>query len=126
MFPLPPPCSFSPFLAPPPLLLPLPYLPLLTLTCLLQLSCSSFPSLLNVPLSCSSSPFLASCRDLTNVFAITTAKVPIVKFTFTQGRSPGAKRIDGDISLYNTLALHNTRMLALYSELNSRVKTLGR
>jgi len=66
-----------------------------------------------------------SHRDLTNVFAITTAKVPIVKFTFTQGRSPGAKRIDGDISLYNTLALHNTRMLALYSELDSRVKTLG-
>ena len=64
-------------------------------------------------------------RDLTNVFAITTAKVPIVKFTFTQGRSPGAARIDGDISLYNTLALHNTRMLALYSELDPRVKTLG-
>lgn len=59
------------------------------------------------------------------MFAITTAKVPIVKFTFTHGRSPGATRIDGDISLYNTLALHNTRMLAFYSELDSRVKVIG-
>ena len=66
-----------------------------------------------------------SHRDLTNVFAITTAKVPIVKFTFTHGRGSGATRLDGDISLYNTLALHNTRMVAFYADIDPRVKTLG-
>ena len=68
-----------------------------------------------------------SHRDLTSVFAITTAKVPIVKFTFVHqnGRGMAATRVDGDISLYNTLALHNTRMLAYYADLDPRVRIIG-
>merc|ERR1719429_136348 len=54
-----------------------------------------------------------------NVLAITSAKVPIVKLYHAQAR------IDADISLYNTLARENTRLLALYSELDTRCKTLG-
>ncbi|GMT19649.1 hypothetical protein PFISCL1PPCAC_10946, partial [Pristionchus fissidentatus] len=44
------------------------------------------------------------------VMAITTAKVPIVKFTLRTGSG----EIDGDISYYNELALHNTRLLSRY------------
>uniref|UniRef100_T1JHR9 CCHC-type domain-containing protein n=1 Tax=Strigamia maritima TaxID=126957 RepID=T1JHR9_STRMM len=58
-------------------------------------------------------------KQLTNVVAITTAKVPIVKFT----HRPSS--LEGDISLYNTLAQHNTRMLNMYSEIDVRVKILG-
>ena len=54
-----------------------------------------------------------------NVLAITSAKVPIVKLYHTQAR------IDADISLYNTLASENTKLLQLYSELDPRCKTLG-
>jgi terminal uridylyltransferase len=50
------------------------------------------------------------------VIAITGAKVPIVKFTDLK------TEIEGDISLYNTLAQENTRMLLTYSNIDIRVK----
>ncbi|XP_042191906.1 terminal uridylyltransferase 4 [Callorhinchus milii] len=56
---------------------------------------------------------------LRNILPITTAKVPIVKF---EHRHSG---LEGDISLYNTLAQHNTRMLATYAAIDPRVKYLG-
>ena len=56
------------------------------------------------------------CRD---VLAITTAKVPIVKFHLRSCCR------EGDISLYNTLALENTKMLAAYCQLDERVSILG-
>ncbi|KAG9466915.1 hypothetical protein GDO78_015896, partial [Eleutherodactylus coqui] len=56
---------------------------------------------------------------LKNILPITTAKVPIVKF---EHRESG---VEGDISLYNTLAQHNTRMLATYAAIDLRVKYLG-
>ncbi|XP_041417414.1 terminal uridylyltransferase 4 isoform X2 [Xenopus laevis] len=56
---------------------------------------------------------------LKNILAITTAKVPIVKFEHKESG------VEGDISLYNTLAQHNTRMLATYAAIDPRVKYLG-
>uniref|UniRef100_A0A667YV52 RNA uridylyltransferase n=1 Tax=Myripristis murdjan TaxID=586833 RepID=A0A667YV52_9TELE len=56
---------------------------------------------------------------LRNILPITTAKVPIVKFEHRQSG------LEGDISLYNTLAQHNTRMLATYAAIDSRVQYLG-
>uniref|UniRef100_A0A672GM36 CCHC-type domain-containing protein n=1 Tax=Salarias fasciatus TaxID=181472 RepID=A0A672GM36_SALFA len=56
---------------------------------------------------------------LRNILPITTAKVPIVKFEHRQSG------LEGDISLYNTLAQHNTRMLATYAALDPRVQLLG-
>ncbi|XP_048352906.1 terminal uridylyltransferase 4 [Sphaerodactylus townsendi] len=56
---------------------------------------------------------------LRNILPITTAKVPIVKFEY---RRSG---LEGDISLYNTLAQHNTRMLATYAAIDPRVQYLG-
>ncbi|XP_022519969.2 terminal uridylyltransferase 4 isoform X2 [Astyanax mexicanus] len=56
---------------------------------------------------------------LRNILPITTAKVPIVKFEHKQSG------LEGDISLYNTLAQHNTRMLATYAALDPRVQLLG-
>ncbi|XP_068445814.1 terminal uridylyltransferase 4 [Clinocottus analis] len=56
---------------------------------------------------------------LRNILPITTAKVPIVKFEHRQSG------LEGDISLYNTLAQHNTRMLAMYAALDPRVQFLG-
>uniref|UniRef100_A0A4W4EF55 CCHC-type domain-containing protein n=1 Tax=Electrophorus electricus TaxID=8005 RepID=A0A4W4EF55_ELEEL len=56
---------------------------------------------------------------LRNILPITTAKVPIVKFEHKQSG------LEGDISLYNTLAQHNTRMLATYASLDPRVQYLG-
>ncbi|TNM89494.1 hypothetical protein fugu_003728 [Takifugu bimaculatus] len=53
-----------------------------------------------------------------NVLPITTAKVPIVKFYHVQ------TGLEGDISLYNTLALHNTHLLASYAAIDRRVKIL--
>ncbi len=54
-----------------------------------------------------------------NVQAITSAKVPIIKFT---NRQP---KIECDISLYNILAQENTKMLRAYSCIDPRVKLLG-
>lgn len=56
------------------------------------------------------------CRD---VISITGAKVPIVKFFLKN-----AKR-EADISLYNEVALWNTKLLAKYVEIDKRVEILG-
>ncbi|XP_070562436.1 terminal uridylyltransferase 7-like [Ptychodera flava] len=58
-------------------------------------------------------------NGLYGVVPIPTAKVPIVKFTLRR------TQLEGDISLYNTLAQHNTRMLAAYADIDVRVKQLG-
>ncbi|XP_030632495.1 terminal uridylyltransferase 7 [Chanos chanos] len=55
---------------------------------------------------------------LKNILPITTAKVPIVKFYHVK------TGLEGDISLYNTLALHNTQLLASYAAIDPRVKIL--
>ncbi|KAG5841371.1 hypothetical protein ANANG_G00198810 [Anguilla anguilla] len=55
---------------------------------------------------------------LRNILPITTAKVPIVKFFHVR------TGLEGDISLYNTLALHNTQLLASYAAIDPRVKQL--
>ncbi|XP_066567157.1 terminal uridylyltransferase 7 [Amia ocellicauda] len=55
---------------------------------------------------------------LRNILPITTAKVPIVKFLHVR------TGLEGDISLYNTLALHNTKLLAAYANIDQRVKHL--
>ena len=47
------------------------------------------------------------------------AKVPIVKFRHKK------TDIEGDISLYNTLALQNTNLLRSYAEIDNRTKILG-
>lgn len=51
-----------------------------------------------------------------NVKLITTAKVPIVKFIDSRSKIPV------DISINNSLAVHNTELLRRYSALDSRVK----
>ncbi|XP_062985468.1 terminal uridylyltransferase 7 [Elgaria multicarinata webbii] len=55
---------------------------------------------------------------LRNILPITTAKVPIVKFFHVRSG------LEVDISLYNTLALHNTRLLSSYAAIDPRVKYL--
>ncbi|NXN94212.1 TUT7 uridylyltransferase, partial [Rhinopomastus cyanomelas] len=55
---------------------------------------------------------------LRKVLPITTAKVPIVKFFHVRSG------LEVDISLYNTLALHNTRLLSSYAAIDPRVKYL--
>ncbi|KAM6392196.1 terminal uridylyltransferase 7 isoform 1-T1 [Rhynochetos jubatus] len=55
---------------------------------------------------------------LRNVLPITTAKVPIVKVFHVRSG------LEIDISLYNTLALHNTRLLSSYAAIDPRVKYL--
>ncbi|XP_062573267.1 terminal uridylyltransferase 4-like isoform X2 [Saccostrea cucullata] len=62
---------------------------------------------------------LKTHRGLYNVFPITTAKVPIIKFKHR------SSQLEGDISLYNLLALHNTRMINLYATMDPRVRVLG-
>ncbi|GMT20971.1 hypothetical protein PFISCL1PPCAC_12268, partial [Pristionchus fissidentatus] len=48
--------------------------------------------------------------EFMNVKSVPQAKVPIVKFSI----QTSCGEIDGDISYYNDLALHNTRLLARY------------
>ncbi|BET00904.1 Hypothetical protein NTJ_13719 [Nesidiocoris tenuis] len=62
---------------------------------------------------------LKKCREIRNLIHIQSAKVPIIKF---QHYPTG---LEGDISLYNTLAQENTKMLRCYSEIDERVKILG-
>ncbi|XP_059469571.1 terminal uridylyltransferase 4-like [Neocloeon triangulifer] len=62
---------------------------------------------------------LKTYEHIQNLLTITTAKVPIIKFTYPR------IRVECDISLYNTLAQRNTRMLHLYSQIDRRVKILG-
>ena len=62
---------------------------------------------------------IRNCRFISNVTAIHSAKVPIVKFCF---RNP---EIEADISLYNLLAQKNTDLLLTYSRIDERVRPLG-
>ncbi|XP_022650338.1 terminal uridylyltransferase 4-like isoform X2 [Varroa destructor] len=57
--------------------------------------------------------------QISDVQPIASAKVPIVKFHHD------AFGVDGDISLYNVLAEHNTAMLHAYSCIDERVVPLG-
>ena len=56
-----------------------------------------------------------------SVLAITTAKVPIVKFVYDLN----GKRFNCDISLYNVLAKSNTSLLRAYTQIDPRVSILG-
>ncbi|VDI46674.1 terminal uridylyltransferase [Mytilus galloprovincialis] len=62
---------------------------------------------------------LKTHRGLYNVFPITSAKVPIVKFKHRR------TQLEGDISMYNLLALHNTEMVRMYASIDPRVRILG-
>ncbi|PIO71820.1 phage tail component protein, partial [Teladorsagia circumcincta] len=57
--------------------------------------------------------------EVENVYAITGAKVPIVKFNWKK------LGVEGDISYYNVLALSNTEMLRKYCLWDRRVAPLG-
>lgn len=59
--------------------------------------------------------------DKKSILAITTAKVPIVKFVYDLNGS----KFNCDISLYNVLAKSNTAMLRAYTEIDPRVSILG-
>ncbi len=58
-------------------------------------------------------------QGMETVQALTRAKVPIVKF-----KDPRSGMLV-DISINNTLALHNTRLLATYAKLDKRVRQLA-
>jgi terminal uridylyltransferase len=60
--------------------------------------------------------------SIRNIIPITSAKVPIVKFTYFM--SP-RESIDCDISLYNILARYNTLLLRAYCLIDQRVQILG-
>ena len=62
---------------------------------------------------------LKKCQFVSKVHAIKTAKVPIVKFIFSN------PEIEADISLYNNLALENTELLLSYGRIDERVRLLG-
>ena len=59
---------------------------------------------------------LKAMGSFQNIIPIPSAKVPIVKFTHQKSR------LEGDISLSNILALHNTKMLATYCAIDNRLK----
>lgn len=52
---------------------------------------------------------------------IYNAKVPIIKFSYDLD----GRQIRGDISGSNHLALHNSKLLAVYARFDSRVTILG-
>ncbi|WKX98878.1 hypothetical protein Q1695_014058 [Nippostrongylus brasiliensis] len=62
---------------------------------------------------------LQQMKGVEKVYAITGAKVPIVKFVCPR------LGIDGDISYYNVLALSNTELLKTYCAWDKRVAPLG-
>ena len=57
-------------------------------------------------------------QNMDDVLLISRAKVPVVKFFDSRSRTPV------DISLNNTLAVHNSELLKKYSSLDPRVKEL--
>ena len=59
---------------------------------------------------------LRTCNFLQDIVSILSAKVPIVKFRHR------ATQLEGDISCYNILAMHNTDLLRTYTEIDERVK----
>jgi len=54
-------------------------------------------------------------KDVSNVNPVSSAKVPIVKFTWK-------KDIQVDVSLYNRLGQENTKLLKAYSDIDPRVR----
>ncbi|XP_047146010.1 terminal uridylyltransferase 4 isoform X1 [Hydra vulgaris] len=62
---------------------------------------------------------LKKSSDFSKVFSIKSAKVPIVKFCLRNGD------IDGDISLYNCLAIVNSKLLKTYAMIDTRVRIMG-
>lgn len=56
-----------------------------------------------------------------SILAITTAKVPIVKFVYILNGS----KFNCDISLYNVLAKNNTALLRAYTQIDPRVSVMG-
>lgn len=62
---------------------------------------------------------LRSNRDFDSIEFRGRAKVPIVKFRHKK------LNIEGDISFYNTLGLHNTNLLKSYVKIDSRLQILG-
>ena len=62
---------------------------------------------------------LRGAPDFSLVNERITARVPIVKFRHK------ITRLEGDISLYNNLAIVNTDLLRHYSALEERTKILG-
>ncbi|KAK3909237.1 Terminal uridylyltransferase 7 [Frankliniella fusca] len=62
--------------------------------------------------------YLKGHKNVYQLVAITTAKVPIVKFAY------GRNRIQVDISLYNRLGIMNTQLLHAYSIIDARVRPL--
>ncbi len=60
--------------------------------------------------------------SIKNITPITSAKVPIVKFTYFMNPR---ESIDCDISLYNILARFNTLLLRAYCLIDQRVQILG-
>lgn len=61
---------------------------------------------------------LRSKRSLVDVIAISSAKVPIVKFRHS------ATRIESDISVYNLLGQRNSQLLATYAAIDARVRVI--
>lgn len=54
-------------------------------------------------------------EEITDLVAIPTAKVPIIKFKHTQSQ------LVGDFSMYNTLGQENTKLLKTYADIDKRV-----
>ncbi|CAB4006799.1 terminal uridylyltransferase 4-like isoform X1, partial [Paramuricea clavata] len=62
---------------------------------------------------------LRKYSQCTDIVAITGAKVPIVKFFLRHAK------VEADISMYNEVALMNTKLLATYVHIDQRVQILG-
>ena len=62
---------------------------------------------------------LSKDPEIRNVMYIKSAKVPIVKFKLPK------RGLEGDISLYNSLAIYNSAMLATYCAVDERVRIMG-
>lgn len=62
---------------------------------------------------------LSKNPEIRKVMHVKWAKIPIVKITL-----PSLK-LDADISIYNSLALRNSAMLATYGAIDERVKIMG-
>ena len=54
--------------------------------------------------------------------ALDFSQVPIVKFCVNVHPK---QELEGDISFYNTLAIHNSTMLSTYAMIDYRVRALG-
>ena len=61
---------------------------------------------------------LDRCRDFTDIIAISHAKIPIVKMRHVP------TNLAVDVSIENTVAIENTRLLQLYADCDARVKPL--